>query len=67
MLEEIELEDGSIAPLVGPAAKFSRTPARIRSAAPTLGRDNHDILKELGLEENAIDSLRRQGVIGDAE
>jgi formyl-CoA transferase len=67
MLEEIELEDGSIAPIVGPAAKLSRTPSRIRSAAPMLGRDNFEILKELGFDGQAMDSLRSGGVIGDFE
>jgi formyl-CoA transferase len=65
MLEEIELEDGSIAPIVGPAAKFSRTPARIQAAAPMLGRDNVAILKELGFDEDAMAALRTEGVIGD--
>ena len=64
MLEEIELEDGSIAPIVGPAAKLSRTPARIQAAAPTLGLDNVAILKELGLDEDAMAALRAEGVIG---
>jgi len=63
MLEEIELEDGSRAPIVGPAAKFSRTPGRIRSAAPTLGRDNETILSDLGLEEEDIAALRKDRVI----
>ena len=65
MLEEIELEDGSIAPIVGPAAKLSRTPARIQSAAPMLGRDNFAILRELGLDEDRMAALRMEGVIGD--
>ncbi len=63
MLQEVELEDGSLAPLVGPAAKFSRTPGRIQGAAPALGRDNRAILSELGLDESAIEALRKDGVI----
>jgi formyl-CoA transferase len=63
MLEEIELEDGSIAPIVGPAAKFSRTPGRIQGAAPALGRDSQAILADLGLDEEAIAALRKDGVI----
>ena len=63
MLQKIELEDGSVAPIVGPAAKFSRTPARIREAAPALGRDTQTILEELGFEDEGISSLRNEGVI----
>jgi formyl-CoA transferase len=63
MLQEVELEDGSRAPLVGPAAKFSRTPTRVRSAAPALGRDNDAILGELGIGADERERLRREGVI----
>ena len=63
MLEEVELEDGSSAPLVGPAAKFSRTPGRIRGAAPVLGRDNQRILSDLGLEETEIAALMKERII----
>lgn len=63
MLQELELEDGTTAPIVAPAAKFSRTPARIRAAAPTLGQDNEKILSELGLTGDAMAELRADGVI----
>ncbi len=63
MLQELELEDGTTAPIVAPAAKFSRTPARIRAAAPTLGRHNEKILSELGLTGDAMAELRADGVI----
>ena len=63
MLEDVELEDGTVAPLVGPAAKFSRTPGKIRSAAPVLGQDNRAILGDLGLEEDEIVALERDGII----
>jgi formyl-CoA transferase len=36
MLQPTPLEDGSIVPITGPAAKFSRTPTRVRSGAPAL-------------------------------
>lgn len=44
MLQTIRLSDGVEAPLTGPSVKFSRTPTRIRSAAPTVGQDNDEIL-----------------------
>jgi formyl-CoA transferase len=50
MLQPTRLEDGSIAPIVGPAAKFSRTPTRVRTGAPALGAHNEEILTELGID-----------------
>ena len=40
-----------------PAARFTRTPAGIRSVAPWLGADNATILAELGYDEAAIARL----------
>ena len=38
--------------------KFSRTPAEIRGAAPTLGRENQNVLKNiLGYDEDKITEL----------
>ena len=51
------------APIVGPAAKLSRTPARIRAAAPSLGAHNAEILQELGLDEEKLADLAARGVI----
>ncbi len=48
MLQPTELSDGTVAPLTGPAAKFSRTPTRIRRGAPRPGADTAAILAELG-------------------
>jgi len=62
MLQATTLSDGTSAPLTGPAAKFSRTPTRIRHAAPVLGGDNEAILKSLGYDDDAIAQLRRDGI-----
>jgi formyl-CoA transferase len=63
MLQETVQEDGSIAPIVGPAAKFSRTPVKVRSGAPALGADNDQILEELGIDAGSRDRLRGAKVI----
>jgi formyl-CoA transferase len=50
-------------PITGPAAKFSRTPTRVRSAAPQLGAHNDEILAELGIDAEQRRALRSAGVI----
>lgn len=51
-------------PLIGPALKFSATPATIRSAPPLLGEHTESILiSNLGYTKEKIEALRAQGVI----
>jgi formyl-CoA transferase len=63
MLQEMKLSDGSVAPLTGPAAKFSRTPTRVRSAAPLPGADNDEVLGSLGYDEHQRAALRERRII----
>ena len=63
MLIETVQEDGSKAPITGPAAKLSRTPLRIRSGAPGLGAHNDEILGGLGIDAAGRDRLRGAGII----
>jgi formyl-CoA transferase len=46
MLQRVRGPEGEV-PVVGPAAKLSRTPTRVRTAAPALGAHNREILAEL--------------------
>ena len=46
-----------------PAARFTKTPAEIRSVAPRLGADNATILKELGYDDAAIARLAEDRVV----
>jgi formyl-CoA transferase len=48
-----------------PAQKFSKTPASVRSLAPTLGQHNDAILREAGLSDAAISHLRAQGALSE--
>jgi formyl-CoA transferase len=63
MLVEVELSDGTKAPLTGPAAKFSRTPTSIRRPAPALGEHTEEILGELGVPPERFTQLRLEGII----
>ena len=64
MLQEATFADGTSAPITGPAAKFSRTPVRVRSAAPEMGQHTTEILTELGIDAAALERLKASGVIG---
>ena len=46
-----------------PAARFTETPAEMRSIAPRLGADNATILKELGYDDAAIARLAEDRVV----
>lgn len=63
MLQDTVLSDGSTAPLTGPAAKFSRTPTRIRRPAPLPGADTDEILEAAGIDAARRAELRRSGAI----
>ncbi len=63
MLQPVTLADGTRAPLTGPAAKFSRTPTRVRSAAEALGASTERVLAELGYDTTQIRALHDDGVI----
>ena len=54
--------------LIGPVAKFSRTPAAVRAAPPVLGADTRSVLGErLGLTATELGNLERQGVTSVAD
>lgn len=49
-----------------PAERFDATPASIRSPAPLLGQHTDEVLGELGLGENELRALHREGTIRSA-
>jgi len=46
-----------------PAARFSGTPAELRSFAPTLGQHTGEVLRETGLGADEIIAMRDAGII----
>ena len=46
-----------------PAPRFSKTPAAVAAAAPTLGQHTDEVLAELG-HGDRVDELRAAGVVG---
>jgi formyl-CoA transferase len=63
MLQRVELEDGSVVPITGPAPKLSRTPLRVRSGAPALGQHTDEVLREIGLPSRERENLRTRGIV----
>jgi formyl-CoA transferase len=62
-LQPTRIEDGSIVPLPGPVAKFSRTPTRVRTGAPALGQHSDEVLAETGIDASSRGRLKESGVI----
>ncbi|MFC1819497.1 CoA transferase, partial [Thermodesulfobacteriota bacterium] len=48
---------------VGYAFKMSDTPGSVRNFAPLDGENTNDILKDLGYDQEAIETLRQKGAI----
>jgi formyl-CoA transferase len=62
MLQTTTFDDCTEAPITGPSAKFSRTPTKVRSAAPSMGQHTDEVLAELGLSEAERRALADAGI-----
>ncbi len=47
-----------------PAARFSATPQALRAGAPLYGAGNDEVLREAGLDDREIETMRRDGAFG---
>ncbi|EXJ75364.1 uncharacterized protein A1O5_02060 [Cladophialophora psammophila CBS 110553] len=50
--------------VLGPAVKFTDTPASIRTRPPLLGEHSEEILKEIGVTDNEIEELKNNQAVG---
>jgi formyl-CoA transferase len=64
MLQKVQMEDGSELAVPGFVPKLSATPGSQRRNAPALGQDTDAVLREVGLTEAQIGTLRERGVVG---
>jgi formyl-CoA transferase len=62
MVQELDHPDAGRIRALGNPVKLSRSPARVRTAAPRLGEDTRTVLAALGYTDAAIDALADEGV-----
>ena len=48
---------------VPPPVRFSRSPSTVRRPAPLVGEHNREVLREVGLDDAAIDALEASGAL----
>lgn len=63
MIQTVTTAQGLTLKVPGIIPKLSKTPGSIRHRAPQLGEHTDAVLKELGLEETLIHTLREKGII----
>jgi formyl-CoA transferase len=64
MLQQVVMDDGSVMTVPGIVPKLSLTPGQHRRNAPQLGQDTDQVLTEMGLSADQIQSLRARGIVG---
>ena len=64
MLVDQVTRDGWTLQVPGVVPKLSATPGTLRTPAPHLGEDTEAVLRELGLDDAMITTLRTRGVFG---
>ena len=69
MLDEVQMDDGSLLAVPGIVPKLSRTPGGHRRNAPQVGQDTDAVLREIGLSAGQIQALKDKGIVAgkDAE
>ncbi len=63
MIREVPMPGGGTLKVPGVVPKLSKTPGGFTRGGPRLGEHTREVLRELGYGDEAIESLRRGGVI----
>lgn len=63
MLDEVQMDDGSLLAVPGIVPKLSRTPGGHRRNAPQIGQDTDAVLREIGLSAEQIQALKDKGIV----
>ncbi|MGI9596855.1 MAG: CoA transferase, partial [Acidimicrobiales bacterium] len=66
LMSELPLEEHPVAGtyrVIPPPVRFGRTPATVRSPAPTVGQHGRSVLADLGYDEAKLDRLEAEGVL----
>ena len=61
-IETIKMCDGSSVDVPGVIPKLSRTPGSIKTLAPEIGQNTDEVLRDIGLSDAQIASLKERGV-----
>ncbi|WP_062310689.1 CaiB/BaiF CoA transferase family protein [Polynucleobacter sinensis] len=61
-IQTIQMRDGTKLDVPGVIPKLSRTPGSIKTLAPDIGENTDQILKEIGLSEFQVASLKERGI-----
>jgi len=63
MIQQVQMQDGSSLAVPGIVPKLSRTPGSHRRNAPALGQDTDEVLSNMGLTAEQIQTLKDKGIV----
>jgi formyl-CoA transferase len=61
-IESIRMRDGAVIDVPGVIPKLSRTPGSIKTLAPDIGENTDAILRDMGLTDDQVASLKARGI-----
>jgi formyl-CoA transferase len=61
-IESIQMRDGTVIDVPGVIPKLSRTPGSIKTLAPDIGENTDAILRDMGLTDDQVASLKARGI-----